>query len=62
MLTDKNLKADKEKISEKILQLEEAISQRQQELRRLETQLIRFGGVRDYIQDNISKPKEGGKC
>jgi len=61
MLTDKILKADKDKITEKILQLEQVINQRQQKLQQLQTQLIRFGGVLDYIQDNMPKSKEGEK-
>uniref|UniRef100_A0A6M3Y6C0 Uncharacterized protein n=1 Tax=viral metagenome TaxID=1070528 RepID=A0A6M3Y6C0_9ZZZZ len=61
MITDEALLKDKGDIQEKILTLESAIAQRQQELQQLQTQLVRFIGVLDYITDNL-KQKEGEKC
>ena len=59
MITDEGLKIDKDKITEEILQAEDAINQRQQELQLLQAQVIRLRGVLDYIQANIPKPKDG---
>lgn len=60
MITEKELLKDKTKIQEQVLQFENAIAVKQQELQQLQTQLIRFGGALAYIVDNL-KPKESEK-
>ena len=62
MITDEGLKQDKDKLLGLILQTQSALNQKQQELQQLQTQLIRQGGVLDYIEDNTPKPKGDEKC
>jgi len=57
MITDDSLKEDRQKIIEQILSLETALAQKQQEIQQIQTQIIRFGGVLSYLDDN--KPKDG---
>ena len=61
MITDKGLNEDKNRLTSLILQVEVAIQQKQQELNQLQAQLMNLSGALDYIQGNISKPKEGDK-
>jgi len=61
VITDEGLVDDKNKITGLILQVEVAVRQKQDELSRLQVQLMNLGGALDYIQGNISKPKEEEK-
>lgn len=61
MITDKSLLRDKSEIQESILQLEMSLSQKQQEVSEIQTQLVKYTGALGYIMDNL-KPKEGAKC
>ena len=60
MITDKALTADKAKLLEDIISIENALNQKQQEIQILQATLIRYNGALSYIQDNL-KPKEGEK-
>jgi len=60
MITDKTLTADKAKLQEQILELDNNIALGQQQIQQMQAQLIKYNGALSYIQDNL-KPKEGEK-
>jgi len=59
MLSDEDLLKDKTQLQERILDIENAIALRQQELQQLQTQIVRLAGVLAYVTDNL---KGGGEC
>jgi len=58
MLTDKKLKEDKSKLEGQLLNIEEQIALKQQELNNLQTILVRFHGALAYIKDNLKTEED----
>ena len=60
MITDKELLKDKAELQDKILKTEGAISAYQSEMQNLQSQIVRFYGALDYIEDNLKPKPKGG--